>query len=243
MEIKAFIVVIDPTDFPAREAVKSGIFGVQIVAALDKIHARKIVLSLMSPKFAEQLRQCLYVYDVEEISYICKERYKNNKLPLWSFLPLNGARPDKTDAVFNNNQMNGRISQQPQTNQLLQENTQVTPTKSRQEQFSVGEEQVGPATPNILSPEQQKIVASLGVDPSNKASYNAETIKVDTATGIPVDNTLGVEIKTASQNEVQMLLARLEQLNSNQTIVDDPQLRREIEEARRNIVENDEYNK
>lgn len=96
MEPQFFLVVIDTVESTTVRNLPKGIVNTYVVQAMDENHARQMVLRTMAPQIANQLIHSLYVYDLDAIMYNVEIAGQTGRsLPMFSFMPLNGARPPR----------------------------------------------------------------------------------------------------------------------------------------------------
>ena len=96
MEPRFFYVIIDTTHSATARNMARGILNTYIIKAYDENHAKQMVLRTMAPNIAMVVDSSVFVYDLDDIMYNIDLVFGNkNVLPMFSFIPMNGTRPQK----------------------------------------------------------------------------------------------------------------------------------------------------
>jgi hypothetical protein len=232
MEKKNFLVVVDGTDARTRVSINRGILNTFVVRALDPIHAKKIILNMFAKGIADQLADALYVYEMDQIATNIKALDEQNKLPIFSYMPLDGRRPPKQNDVqittLGNKTLTPNTSNAGSNTTIPNTRVPVTGMRGGRSQEFHQTEESRPNTTNRLTPEQAALVASLGVVPSRTDTDEGVNLRVNSATGVNhnLTGTTGASPLNPDQAEL------LRQLNVEiPQQVSDPELQREIEES------------
>lgn len=199
MDKQIFMVVIDTTEERGQITLPKGIINTYLIKAVDENHAKQIILRTMIPQVARQLVNSLYVYPVQPlIDRINLADESSKTLPMFSFMPLNGARPPKVLMFQDDPAPKNQEEQPPVENKnpiaknqtVVTKRTVVPPTiqpKNIRQVRSAGFQQPDyiepPTTSNSLTPEQADIIKSLGVNPLQPGENEGANPRINSSVG------------------------------------------------------------
>jgi hypothetical protein len=224
MSKKNYLVQVDTTESTTRNGLPPGILNSFIVRALDPFHAKQIVLRIYNRRVAEQIQTSLYVYELEDIMKNLATIDEQNGVPLFSFMPLQGGRPPRQADVTTSSLGNNTIAPNQPEPPIQQQPPVVRGSQSPRSQEFNNVDNGRPTTTNRLTPEQDDLVRRLGARPTPTGSDERVNTRVNAATGL----TRNQSVVDAEQSEI---LARLG-VNPNASEVVDPELEREIQQAK-----------
>ena len=169
MQTQFFFVVIDTVESVIVRSLPKGIMNTYIVKAVDENHASQIILRTMPPQIANQLIHSLYVYNLDDIMYnIDLAAESGRSLPMYSFMPLNGARPPRSLNL--QKRPTDKKSEVEETNTMVDnniENANVPNEESKQEVL----------TETQAIPPQPKPVVNNPINPNNKRDVRSASFR------------------------------------------------------------------
>lgn len=216
MSTKFFYVIIDTTEATQVRTLPKSIINTYIVKALDETSAKNTVLRTFAPVIANQIQNSIYVYDLDSIMYnLDLAENSRNVLPLFSFMPLNGARPVRNLALQKRPAQTVqkeiiRESTVPQSRTEEASNVNVQPKSQTPTPPTIITQQIDPKnsrqvrsamfqqpdhdtqgqTSDKLSPEQARIVASLGAFPGQNGADEGVNKRINSSTGQNLNQTV-----------------------------------------------------
>lgn len=241
MDKSNFLVIIDTSE--VRGKLPSAILNVFVIRATDALNAKSILFKLVGPVAEAQIRTAVYVYGIDEIGANLKIIDESSKdLPLFSFMPLAGGRPQRQDDALlkpridnGNKTLESNAINNPVTNTQIQQ--KVDPrnfvTNARSEEFQRREEG-RPNTTNNLTRDQQELVNRLGV--SSQTGNEGQNLRVNNSTGRNV-NISRQSVDQSVPDTLDLDKARLLQsvgvnVNLNEQVIRDAELEHEIAQMR-----------
>lgn len=238
MEKKDFIVVLDTTELPRLmgNQLPRHVLNALIIKATDAASARQLYLGMLGQKLASIVNDSVYVYDISEISSkLTSVDAAGKDLPVWSFLPLNGSRPQK-QASTNQAVVPQQSAPQPRN---------AVPAMGgspRSQEFRQNED-TRPTTSKPLTKEQQALAASAGAFTSVGNSNEGVNPKINSAVGKNLNLTNpGVSPTTSealTSDKASLLRKVGVQLNES-NIIEDPDLDAEIAQVKGFKFDNEE---
>jgi hypothetical protein len=226
---KNYLIVVDTTDAKTRVNINRGLLNTFVVRALDPIHAKKIAMGIFPKGVADQLADGLYVYELDQIAANIQSLDEQQKLPLFSFMPLNGSRPPKQNDVQITTLGNSTLAPNAGThNAPNPRNPAAAGMRGGRSQEFHDVERSRPNTTDRLTKEQAALVSSLGALPSRSDSDEGVNLRVNASTGVN-HNLTGRNAQVNLNQEQADLLARLN-VDIPQPIADQ-ELMREIAET------------
>ena len=189
MAEKTFLVIIDTTENRLRQTVGRGILNVHVVTAVDAFEAKRTLLKNFNHNVQEQIKDFLYAYELETMASELRKLEANQLMPLFSFLPLAGGRPQRqsfapvpvTNLGNNTLDANQPRQEQPVQKPLTQQQSSPVPGDVRGRGFNNAEKDA-PNTPP-LTKAQQDIVTSLGATPQTHGGNEGNVPRVNAAIG------------------------------------------------------------
>lgn len=211
MHTKYYYIIIDTVEATTVRSLPKAIINTYIVKALDENSAKNLILRTFPPAIASQLQNSIYVYDLDTILYnLDLAENSKNVLPLFSFMPLNGARPIRSLSLNKRPQQTTQVETSKQVvneganNVVVQPKSQTTaqpvivtqqidPKNSRQVRsamFQQPDHDSQGQTSDKLSPEQAKIIASLGAFPEQKGADEGVNKRINSSVGRNLNQTI-----------------------------------------------------
>lgn len=217
MSEKTFLVIIDTTEARFRQTVGRGILNVHVVTATDAFEAKRTLLKNFNNLVQEQIKEYLYAYELETMSSDLKKLEANQLMPLFSFLPLAGGRPERQpyapvpvsglgNTTLESNQPHQQQAepQPPQPQRVV--NTTPVPNDVRGRGFQ-NNDNVQRTTPNP-NREQQAILNALGVTPQTFGGNEGNVPRVNAAIGgnVNLQSNKAPQVAPSSITEEQAML-------------------------------------
>jgi len=234
MEKINYLIVVDTTDAQTRVNLQRGILNAYIILALDPIHAKKLLLSQFPRGMADQLADALYVYDLADIGKNLEAIDQRNIIPMFSFMPQTGGRPQKQSDVKLTQSGNQTLSPNPimpaQNNQPIQRtvpSSSVTGGGRSQEFQRVDSGR--PPTSNVLTNEQAELIGKFGGNVENQDVDEGVNLRVNTSTGMNhnLNRQQNIDDGNTTININQAEILNRLNVKFSET-VDDPELMKEL---------------
>lgn len=252
METKKYLIIIDTIGDRVAQTAFNGakILDVQILDGIDPEDVRQKFLSTLQVREARALYDSVFIYDLNEIAMGMDTVKQNGGDPAFRFVRPGNTRPPKMP----------NLAQQVQTNlgnqTLTRANDSQTvdhrqPDPAPQPVPRTKEEIVGNAvksprsqefqtmdyqaktTTNQLSPEQQRLVETMGANPMGDGANEGVNLRVNAATGH--DHTLSPQhhnmVAPNQLNQDQQSILQSVGVETDMNIVQDPELQQEMMEA------------
>jgi hypothetical protein len=152
------------------------------------MEAKQTLLRVFSQHVRNQIQDSIYSYDLKEMSEQLIKLEASKMLPLFSFLPLAGGRPQKQSDVasvsLGGKTLEPNTQQQPVQQQTVQPVRQNMPNVSmpRNSEFQ-NYDQGRPNTTNVLTQEQAALVQSIGAIPAFNGADEGTSARINASTG------------------------------------------------------------